>query len=149
MHEDALRIDAELLLRLCEREPATPFYSEAELRRKLRLARLRESLAARTAPVRRPQAGDGLLERECEAVMRRAQLTERQSSVLSMRLEGLTFEQIGCASQSSKQNAQRVFTQAVKKLARSFTSYSYTGLSDVYHREIRRGARTAFGTMPS
>ncbi len=84
---------------------------------------------------------DALLANECREVYHRAKLTKRQSKVLEMRLGGWTFEEIGKKRGHSKQGAQHIFLQALKKLARALRVYPYKGLSEVYQDELRRGCR--------
>jgi hypothetical protein len=80
-----------------------------------------------------------LLEVECREIYTKADLTPLQSKVLEMRLKGWTFEEIGRKRGHTKQGAQNIFVQALKKLARSLRVYPYTGLSEVYQGELRRG----------
>jgi hypothetical protein len=84
------------------------------------------------------RSSDLLLCHECSDICDRAKLTETQAKVLSMRLEGMTFEEIGDRRGSTKQAAQKVFIHAIKKLAASMRVYRYTGLADVYRNEVRR-----------
>jgi hypothetical protein len=91
---------------------------------------------------------DELLAAECMEIFRRAELTECQAEVLDMRLLGLTFDQIGVCKGRSRQGVMSVFLQAVKKIGRVMRVYPYTGLSDVYRHEIRRGVQIgAFGRI--
>jgi hypothetical protein len=119
---DDLSFVADALLALCERGSERPWYSEEGMR---------------------------VLSRECHDVFCRAGLTRRQSVVLLQRLEGWTFEEIGRAVGGSKQGAQHVFVQAVKKIARAFRVYPFKGLSEVYRWETRRGLRrSGLGRIP-
>lgn len=135
---DDLSFVAEALLALCEHSFETPFYGEERLRQKRLLAEQRER---RHAECVIPVPADVLLQRECEDVFRRASLTARQSDVFFRRLAGWTFEEIGSAFGNSKQAAQRVFVQALKKISRAFRVYPFKGLSEVYRWETHRGLR--------
>lgn len=146
MTRDDLAFVADALLALCDRSENRPFYSEDAFRLKLRLAVQREPVYARMVS---PSQHDPLLMEECRCVIAEARLTERQLDVLSKRLDGWTFEEIGRAGGHSKQGAQNIFLQALKKIARAFRVYPFRGLSEVYRREVRRGARNgSFGKMP-
>jgi hypothetical protein len=90
---------------------------------------------------------DALLAHEIQEVRERASLTPRQSEVLEMRLEGRTFEDIGRLRRHTKQAAQNIFVQALKKFARALAVYEYTGLAEVYQNEINRGRRRGTGKM--
>lgn len=136
---------ADALLALCERDNEKPFYSDEEFRHKLIKASRKEPFASQLPLAEGHQV---LLHDECCAVFEKARLTKRQADVLTRRLEGFTFEEIGDTAGHSKQGAQSIFVQALKKLSRSFHVYRYTGLSDVYRKETRRGVRrNGFGRM--
>jgi hypothetical protein len=143
---DDLSFVADALLALCERGSERPWYSEEGMRVKLKLAERREPQFGHLV---RQTDGDPLLSRECHDVFCRAGLTRRQSVVLLQRLEGWTFEEIGRAVGGSKQGAQHVFVQAVKKIARACRVYPFKGLSEVYRWETRRGLRrSGLGRIP-
>jgi hypothetical protein len=145
MTKDELSFVAEALLALCERRPEAPFYSEEHLARKLKEAEWREPLSAR---IELPDDGNELTQAECREVLRLARLTYNQWSVMSMRLDGMTFEDIGRRRGCTKQTAMNVFVIALKKLTRSHTVYPYVGLGEVYREEVRRGLKPGrFGTM--
>lgn len=146
MSNEQLAFVAEALLALCDRCPDRPFYSEEAMRGKLKRAHIREPLYAHLIVGRKD---DPLLREECADVIAMARLTRRQSEVLAMRLEGYTFEEIGRSGGHSKQGAQNIFVQGIKKLARAFRVYPYRGLSEVYRIEVRRGlGRSPFGKIP-
>ena len=111
------------------RKPAPPKFKIAEF--------------VQMASHRRP--GDVLLQGECREILDQAKLTDPQAEVLDLRLGGLSFEQIGMRRGSTRQSAMRVFLHAIKKIGRVMRVYPYTGLSDVYRNEVRRGAQ--FGTF--
>ena len=97
-----------------------------------------------------PKPSDHLFLTECLAIVERAHLTKRQAEVLSLRLEGYTFEQIGQHRGHTKQGAQRIFMQALKKIRRSVHVYRYRGLGEVYRFEVLRGGFwKTFGRMSS
>jgi len=142
-HDFAFVADA--LLALCERDRDAPFFSEEELRLRKLYENQQEVFGTQLPLINGP---DWLLRDECLEIYRGAQLTKRQATVLQKRLAGFTFEEIGLRSGHSKQGAQSVFIQAIKKLARSCAVYRYVGLSEVYRRETRRGLRhSGFGRM--
>jgi hypothetical protein len=146
MKTEDLAFVADALLALCERSDDEPYYSEDTLRAKLKLAERRDPLYAH---LMLPHGDDPLLREECRCVIELAGLTRRQLDVLSSRLEGWTFEEIGRRGGHSKQGAQSIFVQALKKLTRTFRVYPFRGLSEVYWRETHRGARSCgFGRMP-
>lgn len=140
MTKDDLRFIADALLALCEPDPLQPFYSEESFDHKIKLARIREP---RAAGLLLEKHGDSaLVAQECEDLLQTARLTIRQTEVLHLRLEGHTFEEIGRAGNHSKQGAQKIFVQALKKLQRASSVYRYEGLGDVYRQETRRGLRS-------
>lgn len=147
MTHDQAAFIADALLALCERTPERPFYTEESMRYKLKQAQRREPIYGHLIMGRRD---DPMLRDECEDVFSLARLTDRQADVLWKRLDGWTFEEIGRAGGHTKQGAQSIFVQALKKLARAFRVYPYRGLSDVYRIEVRRGSsRRGFGTIPA
>lgn len=146
MSNEQLAFVAEALLALCDRCPERPFYSEDAMRGKLKRAQVREPLYAHLIVGRRE---DPLLRDECADVIAIARLTQRQAEVVAMRLEGYTFEEIGRSGGHSKQGAQNIFVQGIKKLARAFRVYPYRGLSEVYKIEVKRGVKKGpFGKIP-
>lgn len=138
MQTSNLAFVADALLALCTDEPDRPFFNDDQLLAKTRAdARRNPTLAALM-----PKADfDPLLASEYAEVVETAKLTDRQREVLARRLEGQTFDQIGRRSGGSRQGAQKVFVQAIKKIVRSLRVYPYRGLSDVYRREVGRGRR--------
>lgn len=136
---------ADVLLALCAKERDAPFYTEDGYDAKLHRLKSRETASAVELVSGRV---DSMLAVECRDVLGGAGLTPRQREVLDLRLEGFTFEEIGAFSRTSKQGAMRVFTQALKKVTRTFRDYRYAGLSEVYRSEVRRRSRGGtFGTM--
>ena len=136
---------ADALLALCAKERDAPFFTEGGYEAKLNRHRSRESAVAGDLATGRV---DSLLGVECRDVMRGAGLTAHQREVLDLRLEGFTFEEIGEHRRTTKQAAQNVFIQALKKVSRTFREYPYAGLSEVYRSEVKRRSRGAgFGTM--
>lgn len=128
---------ADALLSQVERDASAPHYTENTFRRKVIDANRR----AFGAPY--PLGGKEwhyLLRQEWREVVERARLTDRQSEVLSLRLEGRTFEEIGVRYGHSKQGAQNIYFQAAKKLVRAWADYPYRGLHQVFRDEVRRGA---------
>lgn len=140
MTTEDLKFVADALLALCEKAPQRPYYSEEGLRAKLKRAERKDPLYGHLVHHR---GEDPLLKSECAEVFSRARLTPRQSEVLLRRLEGWTFEEIGNSAGHSKQGAQHIFIQALKKIARSFHVYPFRGLSEVYRWETRRGSPRA------
>jgi len=145
MDNEQIAFVADALLALCEGSTDRPFYSDARLQQKRLAAERRDPIYAQLIGGR---PHDLLLEEECRDVLCQARLTERQSIVLGMRLDGFTFEEIGRRRGHTKQGAMRIFVQALKKIARSFRVYPFRGISEVYRNEVRRGAsKGRFGTI--
>ncbi|MDX2064694.1 MAG: hypothetical protein SFX74_03020 [Fimbriimonadaceae bacterium] len=136
MEKIDLRFVAESLLALCEGESKLNFYSDAALERKLLQSRHTDPVWA-LAQLRHP--GDALFEAECREIVSRARLTERQRDVLCLRVVGVSFDQIGRRFGATRQGAQHVFVQALRKISRACRVYPYRGLADVYRFETRRG----------
>jgi hypothetical protein len=145
MTQEQAAFVSEALLALCERSSDRPFYSEQMLERKLKVAQQKDPLYGHLLMGRNE---DEILRHECQEIFTRARLTERQASVLTMRLDGFTFEEIGRRGGHTKQGAQSIFLQALKKLTRAFRVYPFRGLNEVYRQELKRGVRSrSFGTM--
>ena len=131
---------ADALLSALPPDPNAPFCTEATYKRKTYRALKRER---KIKIAYRKVASDYLLKREWDEVVNLAGLTARQRHVVEQRILGATYEHIGKCSCRTKQCAQQVFVQALKKIARAFHVYPYTGLSDVYSLETRRGVPTS------
>jgi hypothetical protein len=135
MNKEDLSFVADALLALCDapserRRPTTCSLPESELPH----TQLYQAIL-------RGKGHEPLLANECQEIYHRAKLTPHQSKVLEMRLGGWTFEEIGKRRGHSKQAAQNIFVQALKKLTHAFRVYPYKGLSEVYQRELQRGLR--------
>lgn len=127
---------ADTLLALVPRDKEFPHYSEHSFQRKL----IQSAQRDRGVKLRACEPGWAyLLDKEWAAVVAAAKLTPRQKEVFLLRLTGWTFESIGQKGGHTKQGAQSIFLQAVKKITRSMDSYPYLGLADVYRQENRRG----------
>ncbi|MBX7136048.1 MAG: hypothetical protein K1X67_25545 [Fimbriimonadaceae bacterium] len=130
---------ADSFLSLVERDRDAPYYTEPGFRRRLELDRRRQSKLAEPPP--RVELSY-LLRHEWSEMVQMANLTARQREVFAKRLSGWTFEEIGNASGRTRQGAQRVFSQAVRKLMVAWNEYPYRGLADVYRQEVsRRGGK--------
>ena len=138
MNREDYSFIAEALLALCEKDRKAPFVSERRLEQKLRKGEETDEVALQLA---RKRPDDTLLENECQEIVNMAKLTQRQTRVFRLRLQGHTFDEIGKGAGHSKQGAQSIFIQALKKIVRAFRVYPYSGLSDVYRWEVHRGAR--------
>lgn len=125
---------ADALFALCDPTPHVPFCRQvkAEL-----MDEVPENLLYQAILL--AKGHEPLLEVECREIYTNAHLTPLQSKVLEMRLTGWTFEEIGRRRGHTKQGAQNIFVQALKKLARSLRVYPYRGLSEVYQGELQRG----------
>lgn len=132
----AIAADA-LILRSC-RDRAAPCYTEEAFARKLRVARGRLGKLPRA--VSRP-AIDYLFQREWAEIVALAGLTAAQAMVLELRSRGLTFEEIGRRRGCTKQGAQNVLAQAVRKIDRAREASPVTGLCETY-RELTAAIRT-------
>lgn len=147
MLTEDLSFVAEALLAICEKDARRPYYNDERMLAKLKLAERREPKFGHLLDLKED---DPLLRSECEAVMARARLTDRQADVFAKRMEGWTFEEIGKGGGHTKQAAQHIFVQALKKIARAFRVYPLRGLSDVYRWETRRGLRRpGLGKIPT
>lgn len=133
---DRLTLMADSLLAMVERDPEYPCYGEESFARKVRNAQKRN--AQLPLPTLDP-AGIYLSEQEWLEITKDAGLTRRQQEVFAARLAGDTFEAIGHAGGHTKQGAQSIFRQAVKKVLAIQCVYPYAGLAEVYRSEVRRG----------
>jgi hypothetical protein len=136
MHQVDLAFVAEALLEMCATERKPLFYTEYRYKKKLRREQRREPVYE---IILRQHGHDPLLESECRGVYGSAGLTARQLFVVEMRVAGHTFDEIGKALGNTKQATQHIFVLALKKIANAFHVYPYTGMSDVYRSETRRG----------
>lgn len=114
-----------------------PFFSDAGLERKI--AHNRRKTLANASFFLQAQT-DPFKTGELRSILKAAKLTRRQSEVIKLRAKGLTFEEIGKLWNRTKQGAQRVYQQAVRKLKRARRVYPFAGLNEVYRQEIHRGA---------
>jgi hypothetical protein len=145
MNTEDLSFVADALLAIVGEDADSPF--EFDLAPRLApLTKAKINAFIQVASQRRPS--DVLLKGECEEILERAQLTENQAEVLDLRLAGMSFDQIGMRKGRSRQGAMKTFLHAVKKIGRVMRVYPYTGLSDVYRYEVRRGLpKGSFGKM--
>ena len=138
---------ADALLALCGESQGAPFLLNDHFEIKAKADR-RTDWFLEMANVRRPS--DVLFQEECRAIVRKAELTNNQAEVLDLRLNGLSFDQIGRRRGKTRQAVMKIFLQAIKKIGRVIRVYPYAGLSDVYRYEVRRGSRNrSFGKMTS
>jgi hypothetical protein len=139
MRNDDLSFVADALLALCQPDCDRPYFDDIALQKKIESARRNDSrFVARLAS---KATGGDLLASECADILIEARLTCRQLDVFQLRMQGYTFEEIGGRGLNTKQAAQAVFVQALKKLARCYAVYRYEGLHEVYESERRRGLR--------
>ncbi len=132
------------LLSLAEKPSDSPFVAEKTLKLKIEADRRNEARLPRPSE---SESSRYLLAREWSCAMLGAKLTQRQTVVVSMRLDGRTFEEIGARCGHTKQAAQRIFIQGAKKLALAYRNYPYRGLSEVYRTELKRGRNGSTGTI--
>lgn len=90
-----------------------------------------------------PSVADWIFRKEWQFILKHAGLTDRQRDVCLQRLAGWTFVEIGRQGGHSKQGAQNIFFQALKKIRSAWRVYPYAGLSSIYRQEVARGARPA------
>jgi hypothetical protein len=145
MNTEDLSFVADALLALVGEDPANPFdFYLVPRPRPMTPSKI--SAFVHLASNRRP--ADVLLEDECGEILKQAKLTANQAEVLDLRLNGVSFDEIGLRRGATRQGAMRTFLHAVKKIGRVIRVYPYKGLSDVYRHEIRRGlSNGAFGRM--
>ena len=127
---------ADALLALCESDQRAPVYTDALFEYKLRRARAREPVIARKLAAIDP---DPLGFCELATIVAHARLTRRQQECLTLRLDGFTFSDIGMICGGTRQTARTCFIAVIAKLRRSWRTYPYSGLADVYLSETRRG----------
>ncbi len=136
IRQQALQKIADSLLAGIARDPEAPHYRDATFAKKLdhsnRMAQTRLHPPPNEAGYRE------LLIAEWIDVLQIAQLTAHQEQVFLLRASGWTFESIGRKRGHSKQGAQNIFLQALKKISRARSVYRYTGLADVYRQEVSR-----------
>jgi hypothetical protein len=129
---------ADALLRQCPKDPHAPHYTEAGFSIKMFRARKRERQLKKWTD---QNGHDYLAQAEWRGLIQSARLTRKQSLIVGHRLLGSTFEDIGCHFGHSRQGAQRIYVQAVKKISTVLHVYPFRGLHDVYRRETSRGRR--------
>jgi len=135
MDSEDLKFVAEALIALCQPDPDRPCYEDADLIRKERARLDRDALWRRLS---RHRPSDPLLQRECQEILTEADLTDRQAIILQLRLDGVSFDEIGYRHGGSKQSVRSGFIHALKKLRRAILRYPYLGISDTYRQETRR-----------
>lgn len=137
MHSAAvdLRMFVDLMLGQCDRDPEAPHYTESTFRRKLIEAKKRDA----RLPSRQVDPSDEyLVRREWTEIVRDANLTQSQFAVFELRAQGWTFEEIGLSRGHSKQGAQSIFVQALKKVLLSRERLEFVGIAEIYREETRR-----------
>jgi DNA-binding NarL/FixJ family response regulator len=127
---------ADAILSSIPRDKEAPFYGEKGFKAKMLRDTIRES---KMIPDMTQQYRDLIREHEYQEVMINAKLTARQREAVNLKFSGCTFAEIGRQWGRTKQGAQRVFMQGMRKLIRALRVYQYAGLGDVYRREIHRG----------
>lgn len=141
MNELDLKFVADTLLALCDSPPDAPFLPDRKLVRRQAKEEEGDVIYVNFATGRRY---DDLMRIECLEVFERARLTAKQRDVVVKKLEGWTFEEISRANRSTRQSVYTCFLNGIKKLRRALRVYPYTGLSEVYRSETKRGhARAA------
>lgn len=138
MNRLELFLVADRILADIPRDPASPHYLEETFRKKLQLAEIREPKLR----IRQTDPSEAyLIQREWASILRSAGLTARQREVVTLRLEGKTFEEIGRRSGCTKQAILNILRQAGKKIGVHCDVYPYAGLTEVYRAEMKRGLR--------
>lgn len=139
MQTTRLSREIESLIARIPQDPSAPFYLEDTLRRKLDRSAVRALRQAEDPCSLRPV--QALIDSEWADIVAAANLTERQRQVLALRMEGVTYVEMGERFGITKQSAQNTYTQAAKRIARAWMDYRYHGLAEVYHQETHRGVR--------
>jgi len=137
MTDAELTFIADALLSMCDKPADRPFYTEEALRKRLNRETCDNVLYLNLASV---EKDDDLLRQEFAGIFAEARLTQRQEQVMTRKMIGRSFEEIGRELLVSKQSAQHSFVQGLKKLHRALRVYPYAGLSAVYRSETKRGA---------
>jgi hypothetical protein len=139
MRPPTLSEHADQLLSAAGLDRERPAYTEPTLERKLRRARQRErSFSPRELPP--TEATNYLQQRDLIAALKASRLTVRQFQVFAARIGGDTWLEIGRTFGHSKQGAQKVFSQAVAKVRRTWRHGPYADLHQVYLAEVMRFA---------
>lgn len=135
-YNEKLEREADCLLAK-EHRNGHPHYSNARLGRKCTNERMRRN------SLRPPQGPEAdavawIHRRTLRSVLLQAQLTRRQREVLLHKANGETWVEIGLRFGTSKQAAQRIFSQAVGRIRTAWRANKYAGLAEVYRAEVRR-----------
>lgn len=126
---------ADSLLARCAQDKDFPFYTEDNLRRNLNYSIKR---AIETNYRCQLDETTNIRNRELRELIRYARLTYRQRDILESRLDGDSYVSIGRRWGFSKQAAQKMYRQAIRKLEWSAQNYPYAGLTEVYRSEKKR-----------
>ena len=76
-----------------------------------------------------------MMRQDWREILEMARLTARQREVFCLRAMGHTYEEIGRKNGHTKQGAQNIFLQAVKKIRAAYYVYPYAGLAQVYREQ--------------
>ncbi|MEO7454549.1 MAG: hypothetical protein ABIV13_07280 [Fimbriimonadales bacterium] len=114
-----------------------PHYRSEDIARKAKTdRRLARRYAATSTP--RCEACTFLTKSAMRHVVRAADLTKRQIQVLRARLAGCGWLEIGCRFGHTRQAAQSIFKQAMRKVRQAYSADPYAGLDEVYRQEVSR-----------
>ena len=129
-------IEADRILAAIVRDDS-PHYRDDEIVRKASVDRRR----CRDLALFGPDACEAtriLRRRTLRRVLAIAKLTRRQAEVFAAKLAGHGWLDIGQRFGYSKQAAQGIFKQAVRRLRRAWRAYPFAGLEEVYRQEVSR-----------
>ncbi len=115
-----------------------PFYTEEQLRRKMRRGEEFGERAAISRPRGRWSPGMYLLVREMRALARRAGLSRTQAEALNAAADGMTLEEAAWEAGVTKQAMASRLAGARAKMARAREGYPYAGLWEIYESEVGR-----------
>jgi DNA-directed RNA polymerase specialized sigma24 family protein len=135
MDSYSLEAAAEDLVAAMPRDKKQPHYTEETFSRKLRYAHANEPDAHRQIP---PRPQENLAEFEMLEAASDAGLTESQMEVLKLRMEGLTFLEIGELRGHTKQGAMSIFARAKRKLLAVWNQAELHGIAGVYADDQKR-----------
>jgi hypothetical protein len=117
-----------------------PHYKTERIIQKARTDHRRcKDLSLITPP--RCEATHEIRRRTVQRVLEASKLTRRQLEVLLAKVQGDSWLQIGRRFGYSRQAAQGIFKQALRKVRKAWVAYPFAGLEEVYRKEVSRYAQ--------
>jgi hypothetical protein len=135
-HDYYTEYEADRILSAIVRDDRPHYRSEDMVRKAKTDRRLARRYAASRAL--KCEACTFLTKSAMRHVIRAAGLTRKQLQVLRARLAGYGWLEIGHRFGHSRQGAESIFKQAMRKVRQAYSADPYAGIEEVYRQEVNR-----------